>query len=135
MVERTPRLVGEARQAMAAELAGRYHDGASTRSLARESGRSYGLVQKLLREAGVEFRPRGGADPASPETKGRLATVGVVERPGSLWARTPRFPAATAVQPSSPWLAKALPVQYSARSGTGRAWSSDPKALPSRSRP
>jgi hypothetical protein len=29
MVERTPRLVGEARQAMAAELAGRYHDGAS----------------------------------------------------------------------------------------------------------
>ena len=67
MVERTPRLVGEARQAMAAELAGRYHDGASIRSLARESGRSYGLVQKLLREAGVEFRPRGGADPASPE--------------------------------------------------------------------
>ena len=44
MVERTPRLVGEARQAMAAELAGRYHDGASIRSLARESGRSYGLV-------------------------------------------------------------------------------------------
>lgn len=38
MVERTPRLVGEARQAMAAELAGRYHDGASIRSLARESG-------------------------------------------------------------------------------------------------
>ena len=33
MVERTPRLVGEARQAMAAELAGRYHDGASIRPL------------------------------------------------------------------------------------------------------
>ena len=75
MVERTPRLVGEARQAMAAELAGRYHDGASIRSLARESGRSYGLVQKLLREAGVEFRPRGGADPASPETKAGRETV------------------------------------------------------------
>ena len=75
MVERTPRLVGEARQAMAAELAGPYHDGASIRSLARESGRSYGLVQKLLREAGVEFRPRGGADPASPETKAGRETV------------------------------------------------------------
>ena len=75
MVARTPRLVGEARQAMAAELAGRYHDGASIRSLARESGRSYGLVQKLLREAGVEFRPRGGADPASPETKAGRETV------------------------------------------------------------
>ncbi len=44
MVARAPRLVGEARQAVAEELAGRYHDGASIRSLARESGRSYGLV-------------------------------------------------------------------------------------------
>ena len=49
MVTRAPRLVGEARQAMAEELAGRYNQGASIRSLARESGRSYGLVQKLLR--------------------------------------------------------------------------------------
>lgn len=75
MVARAPRLVGEARQAVAEELAGRYHDGASIRSLARESGRSYGLVQKLLREAGVEFRRRGGADPASPETKAERETV------------------------------------------------------------
>ena len=75
MVTRAPRLVGEARQAMAEELAGRYNQGASIRSLARESGRSYGLVQKLLREAGVEFRPRGGADPASPETKAERETV------------------------------------------------------------
>jgi len=28
-----------------------------------------------LREAGVEFRPRGGADPASPETKAERETV------------------------------------------------------------
>ncbi|MGK2309207.1 helix-turn-helix domain-containing protein [Cutibacterium sp. V947] len=75
MVTRAPRLVGEARQAMAEELAGRYNAGASIRSLARESGRSYGLVQKLLREAGVKFRPRGGADPASPETKAARQTV------------------------------------------------------------
>jgi len=60
---------------MAEELAGRYNQGASIRSLARESGRSYGLVQKLLREAGVEFRPRGGADPASPETKAERENV------------------------------------------------------------
>ena len=44
MVARAPRLVGEARQAVAEELAGRYHDGASIRSLARESGRSYGCL-------------------------------------------------------------------------------------------
>lgn len=75
MVARAPRLVGEARQAVAEELAGRYHDGVSIRSLARESGRSYGLVQKLLREVGVEFRRRGGADPASPETKAERETV------------------------------------------------------------
>ncbi|GAE69430.1 hypothetical protein JCM18909_2642 [Cutibacterium acnes JCM 18909] len=29
----------------------------------------------MLREAGVEFRPRGGADPASPETKAGRETV------------------------------------------------------------
>ncbi|WCC79288.1 helix-turn-helix domain-containing protein [Cutibacterium equinum] len=75
MVTRAPRLVGQARQAMAEELAGRYNEGASIRSLARESGRSYGLVQRLLQEAGVQFRPRGGADPASPQTKAERETV------------------------------------------------------------
>lgn len=69
MPERAPRLVGEARDVLARDLARRYRAGASIRSLSRDAGRSYGLVQKLLTEAGVEFRPRGGADPASPRTR------------------------------------------------------------------
>ncbi|WP_130865773.1 helix-turn-helix domain-containing protein [Acidipropionibacterium timonense] len=69
MAARAPRLVGQERRDVADDLAVRYQDGASIRSLAQETGRSYGLVQKLLREAGVEFRSRGGADPASPRTR------------------------------------------------------------------
>lgn len=57
------------RRAMAQVLARRYRDGASIRSLAADFGRSYGFVQRLLREAGVVARPRGGADPASPRTR------------------------------------------------------------------
>ncbi|MCI1748963.1 MAG: helix-turn-helix domain-containing protein [Acidipropionibacterium sp.] len=70
MPERQSRLVGDERQALARVLADRYNDGAAIRSLAQECGRSYGLVRRLLAEAGVEFRARGGIDPASPETSG-----------------------------------------------------------------
>ncbi len=69
MPARQPRLTGDQRRAVAQVLAERYREGASIRSLAVETGRSYGLVQRLLAEAGVEFRPRGGADPASPATR------------------------------------------------------------------
>lgn len=63
------RLTPDERRAMAQVLAQRYRDGASIRSLAADFGRSYGFVQRLLREAGVTARPRGGADPASPQTR------------------------------------------------------------------
>ncbi|MDN5977478.1 helix-turn-helix domain-containing protein [Acidipropionibacterium jensenii] len=69
MPARQPRLTGDQRRAMAEVLAQRYDEGASIRSLAVEFGRSYGLVQRLLAEAGVEFRARGGADPSSPMTR------------------------------------------------------------------
>jgi hypothetical protein len=42
------------------ELRARYEAGASIRTLARETGRSYGFVWNLLTESGVTFRPRGG---------------------------------------------------------------------------
>ncbi|MFJ3946200.1 helix-turn-helix domain-containing protein [Streptomyces griseoaurantiacus] len=54
------RLAGEARKKYAADLAERYNSNHSIRSLMAESGRSYGFVHKLLSEAGVTFRPRGG---------------------------------------------------------------------------
>ncbi|AXE38426.1 helix-turn-helix domain-containing protein [Acidipropionibacterium virtanenii] len=75
MAPSPPRLTGDERAAMARVLADRYRDGASIRSLAADFGRSYGLVQRLLREAGVQTRPRGGADPASPETRAERQTV------------------------------------------------------------
>lgn len=50
----------EDRAAYAGELAARYRAGESVRVLARSTGRSYGWVYRLLTEAGVAFRPRGG---------------------------------------------------------------------------
>lgn len=73
MPTRPPRLVGAERQAMARELSQRYEQGASIRALAREIGRSYGLCQRLLTEAGVQFRARGGANPASPQIRAQQA--------------------------------------------------------------
>ncbi|EGX61872.1 transcriptional regulator [Streptomyces zinciresistens K42] len=44
----------------AAELAKHYNNNASIRTLMAASGRSYGFIHKLLEEAGVTFRKRGG---------------------------------------------------------------------------
>mgnify|MGYP001436628772 CR=1 FL=1 len=38
----------------------KYDSGASIRALAQETGRSYGGVHRLLTDAGVTFRSRGG---------------------------------------------------------------------------
>lgn len=54
------RIVGDQRTALRGELAGRYADGESIRAIAADLGRSYGWVQTVLKEAGVELRSRGG---------------------------------------------------------------------------
>lgn len=55
-----PRIKGREREAVAASL-GRDYDGGSTiRALAAERSMSYGTVRKLLLEAGVQLRGRGG---------------------------------------------------------------------------
>src|SRR5215471_76704 len=54
------RVTGEARQRLAADLKERYAEGGSIRMLARETGRSYGFVHKMLNEAGTNLRGRGG---------------------------------------------------------------------------
>ncbi|WTD05962.1 helix-turn-helix domain-containing protein [Streptomyces albidoflavus] len=43
------------------ELVRRYAEGASIRGLAKQSGWSYGTIQRRLGAAGVKFRERGGA--------------------------------------------------------------------------
>ncbi|GAB3279486.1 helix-turn-helix domain-containing protein [Actinocorallia lasiicapitis] len=54
------RVSGDQRADLARTAADKYASGASIRSLAAELGRSYGFVHKLLGEAGVELRGRGG---------------------------------------------------------------------------
>lgn len=55
----TVALRGKARDELRADIAARYNEGASIRSLIRlAGGRSYGFVHRLLAEAEVEFRPR-----------------------------------------------------------------------------
>ena len=53
-------MVGENRSELASALAEKYQAGASVRSLAEEIGRSYGFVHRVLQEAGVTMRRRGG---------------------------------------------------------------------------
>ena len=62
MITRTrgQRIPVDERPAVVTEVARRYYDGASIRGLSAELGMSYGLIHRLLREAGVTFRPRGG---------------------------------------------------------------------------
>jgi predicted transcriptional regulator len=58
---RATRVTGEAREELARDLVARYRAGDSIRELAASTGRSYGFVHRLLSEAGVELRGRGGA--------------------------------------------------------------------------
>lgn len=55
------RVTGTERAELADELKKRYDNGESIRSLAASTGRSYGFVHRLLTEAGVTLRGRGGA--------------------------------------------------------------------------
>lgn len=55
------RITGEDRVEFAADLRKRYEAGESIRSLAQATGRSYGFVHRLLVDADVPLRGRGGA--------------------------------------------------------------------------
>lgn len=55
------RVTGGARDTLSNQLTSKYAGGASIRTLAEESGRSYGFVHRILSEAGAPLRGRGGA--------------------------------------------------------------------------
>ncbi len=59
------RVSGEQRHEVQQSFVERYQAGESIRSLAVDSGRSYGFVQALLKDAGVVFRTRGGSHRAT----------------------------------------------------------------------
>lgn len=55
------RVTGADREQLKATLRKKYEAGATVRQLHEETGRSFGAIQRLLLEAGVTMRPRGGA--------------------------------------------------------------------------
>jgi hypothetical protein len=55
------RITGADRQSLGAQLAERYQAGDSIRTLAQETGRSFGFVHGVIKESGVSLRGRGGA--------------------------------------------------------------------------
>lgn len=69
------RITGDQRQALSAELAGRYTAGESIRAIAESTGRSFGFVHGLVKEAGVTLRGRGGATRGSAVEAARAAVA------------------------------------------------------------
>jgi hypothetical protein len=59
--EKGARITGPARTKLANDLKKSYDKGQSIRDLAREHGRSYGFIHRVLSEAEVSLRGRGGA--------------------------------------------------------------------------
>lgn len=60
-ISKGTRITGESRDKLAADLRKEYESGASIRALAEQTGRSYGFVHRVLTEAEVALRGRGGA--------------------------------------------------------------------------
>lgn len=58
---RASRVTGTAREELTQQVVEQYAKGASIRELAASTGRSYGFIHRLLTEAGVPLRGRGGA--------------------------------------------------------------------------
>jgi hypothetical protein len=55
------RITGPERDKLGKSLKKRYVSGASIRELAAETSRSYGFIHRILSDAGVQLRGRGGA--------------------------------------------------------------------------
>ncbi|MFF0544174.1 helix-turn-helix domain-containing protein [Nocardia thailandica] len=56
------RVTGKSRDRLQSQLKKQYEAGASIRSLARSTGRSYGFIHNVLVESHVQLRGRGGAN-------------------------------------------------------------------------
>lgn len=55
------RITGDQRSSLGAAFGQRYAGGESIRSIAEDTGRSYGFVHGVLKESGATLRGRGGA--------------------------------------------------------------------------
>ncbi|KOU53555.1 helix-turn-helix domain-containing protein [Streptomyces sp. WM6378] len=54
------RITGAVRDKLTDELMKAYESGQSVRTITEDAGRSYGFVHRILTEAGVTLRSRGG---------------------------------------------------------------------------
>lgn len=59
--DRNRQVRGDERRDLTEYVTAEYDRGRSIRDIAASIGRSYGFVHRLLAEAGVDFRTRGGA--------------------------------------------------------------------------
>jgi helix-turn-helix protein len=73
------RITGDQRGSLATAFAERYAGGESIRSIAEDTGRSYGFVHGILKEAGATLRGRGGAT-RGPSRKA-MPTLGAADEP------------------------------------------------------
>ncbi len=67
-LRRGQRLSGSERANLGDDLLERYRGGSSIREICQQTGYSIGRVRRLLIDAGVEFRGRGGATRRRPIT-------------------------------------------------------------------
>ncbi|MFC9618383.1 helix-turn-helix domain-containing protein [Streptomyces sp. NPDC056910] len=67
-MDKGKRITGAERDELAAELRAAYEGGASIRGIAGSTGRSYGFVHRILTEAGVTLRGRGGDTRSKPSS-------------------------------------------------------------------
>ncbi|HZC73243.1 MAG TPA: helix-turn-helix domain-containing protein [Jatrophihabitans sp.] len=60
-IRKGARLVGAEREKFQKKIVSMYNKKTPIRDIADQTGRSYGAIHRMLSEAGVTFRPRGGA--------------------------------------------------------------------------
>ena len=76
-LQRNQRVTGSERAKLGSELLTRYEKGQSIREICNETGYSIGRVRRLLVDAGVEFRGRGGTQ-GRPRRNGATASAPAV---------------------------------------------------------
>jgi transposase len=62
-MDKGKQITGTAREKIAREMKKQYEEGLSIRAIAEAHGRSYGFVHRVLSEADVNLRSRGGDRP------------------------------------------------------------------------
>ncbi|OBI36047.1 transcriptional regulator [Mycobacterium sp. E2238] len=68
-MKRTPQRSKQTREQLLFELRSAYEGGASIRTLAASTGRSYGSVHSMLLQAGATMRGRGGPNHTSRSSR------------------------------------------------------------------